>query len=358
MPYTHFRYIAYEVPTATFQPGGNVESGFDAGEEYQAIGRLPVPDGVPNDARIRLKRLAGVVNFAANRIQAFGDNANTLKIFMAPEFFFRPPATLGANYLHHTYPNNDQAKILAALNGMFVHADFQDWLFVPGTIMWNTSLDTRRATLFFNTVIHIRGGLQNALNVIEKKQPSGIDGVPVTGAPILDAGYKIVHQRWQTRKRHVFAVNGTELGLEICLDHLDSGNCRVLKTVLSDWEKYQGNNQEISLHLLSAGGMSIQVKSVAARINGYILRNDGLANPGARSELRKVLRYTEPDPLAGKLFDVPSYHLGGTASLGPSIVVDVGSFPLPAGPLTVPMKPAPYRQFPQRIVIYPPQPLP
>lgn len=358
MPYTHFRYIAYEVPTAT-RPiaGGNVVSGYDAGQAYQAIGRLPVPNNTPNDASKRLKRFAGVVNYAANRLRTLGDNANTLKIFMAPEFYFRPPASLGAGYVHDTSPGGDAMAIIRALDAMFVHNDFQHWLFVPGTIIWNTRHDPVRPALYRNTLIHARGGRQNAAYFIEKNLPSRIDGLPLTGIPGRDVSYKLFHESWDNRKQRVFLLDGIPMGLEVCLDHLDSPSCRVLKHVLDEWLGKEGNTQNVSLHLLSAGGMSIQPRSVSARVNGYILRNDGIANPGARSELRQVQQYTAPDPLLGQPFNTSPSNLNGTATLRAAVAPESTAV-LPVGPLTVPSKGPHFRTFPQRVVFYPPQALP
>jgi hypothetical protein len=349
MPYAYFRFIAYEIPTATFQTGvvnAPVVCDYPPGVEAPAVARLPVPDDTPDDPRIRLKRLAGVVDLAATRLQTMGDDAYTLKIFVVPEFFFRPPAGMGADYHSYTYPTRVFNSILAALDSMFVHADFTDWLFVPGTIMWNTLLDIKSAPLYRNTLTHIWGGRANSLQVIEKQQPSGIDGMPLVGIPARDTQYKLYHLSWANQKRHVASIGGVPLGYEVCLDHLNSPNCRVLKKVLSNWRAEEGNRQEVSLHILSAGGMGIQPASVAAIDDGYILRNDGLANPGARSELMKVQRYTDSHGIP----TTPS-NLNGTATLSAAVAADA-TVAVPAGALTLPAKVG-YASFPQRIVFYP-----
>jgi len=358
MPYTHFRYIAYQVPTATSPiGGGGVVCDYSPGDSYQAIGRLPVPAATPDDAKKRLQRLAGVVNLAANRLRSMADNATTLKIFMAPEFYFRPPSALGANYYSGTYPVKDRNALLDALNGMFVHADFQNWLFVPGTILWNTRDDPKANPLYFNTLVHVRGGMPDALNVIEKNQPSGIDGMPVVGIPARDAKYRIFHQSWANRKRHVSPVDGTPLGYDICLDHLYSPTCRILKNVIHDWQANEGNIQNVSLHILCAAGMDIVPGSLAARVNGFILRNDGICNPGTRSELKQVQRYQAPDPLVGHLLDTTPSDLTGTVTLGAAIAEESAAV-LSDGPLQVPSKGPGFRTFPQRVVFYPTQALP
>jgi len=354
MPYTHFRYIAYEVPTASIRTADNaVVCDYAAGDTYQAIARLPVPADTPPDAKVRLQRLAGVVNFAANRLGTLADNANTLKIFMAPEFYFRPPAALGADYFSGTYPLADVNAIWKAFSNMFAHADFQHWIFIPGTMLWNTRVDPKRPHLYFNTLAHIRGGVADGLNVIEKNQPSTIDGMPVVGVPARDSAYRVFHQTWRNRKKHVVDVSGVPVGFEICLDHLNSAYSRVLKNVLSDWRANEGGALPgLKLHILCAAGMSIQDKSVCPIVNGYILRNDGIAKAGARSELKEITRYQSPDPLMATLMDTNPADLNGTATLGAAIAEEQ-AVDIPGGALRVPSKGAGYSEFTQRVLFYP-----
>jgi hypothetical protein len=376
MPYTHFRYIAYEVPTASRGPAVRVFSGFPAGQEYQALGRIPVPGGVNfnTDARVRLKRLAGVVDIAANTLRngTLIDNANTLKIFVVPEFYFRPPRALGAGYEHDTYPMTGMADVIRGLDQMFVHADFTHWLFVCGTVMWNQKLPQPNApdkTLYWNTALYVRGGPgRGGARIVEKQLASRIDGVPQALAPGRDQYVAVIHQEWRNRKEHVFNVDGIPFGLEICLDHADGDAYRVLKRVVSDWPANErGAQQDVKLHVLTAGGMEIQNPSVAAKVGGYILRNDGLAQdpadvpPYVYSEMRQVQNYTWTDPLLNRPTVLTHFDSTGTATLAPAIPAQATN-PLPAGPLTVDVPGAPPAgtnyTFPQRLVYYPIQAVP
>lgn len=359
MPYTHFRYIAWEIPTATFKTNMQADgiSGWDPGQECQPVQRIPVPSSVTDaDAKIRLKRLAAVVNAAAYRLAntVGGDNVNTLKIFMVPEFYFRPPV-ISQSYYSNTYPNTVKTQIIEALNTMFGHADFSHWLFVCGTVMWNTRQDIHAAPLYFNTAVYVWGGHADSLRVIEKQLPSGIDGLPVGAAPGHDPSVKLFFESWKTRKRRVFDIDGIPMGLEVCLDHLNSPNCRVLKNVLSDWEQKEGNGTEIKLHLLTAGGMSIQPKSVSAKVNGYILRDDGITSSAgtARSNLQLVQSYTWDNPLLLQLLGPPTgSDLKATATL--TNVGAAHTYALPAGPLRIPIPVGGYLSFTQQLVFYPP----
>jgi len=360
MPYTHFRFIAWEVPTATQDLGvqnSPVVSGFAPGNECAAVVRLPVTATVAaGDARTRLARLAAVVDRAATRVNAIGgDNNQTLKIFIAPEFYFRPPVTTGPNYDQCTYPQAEMFKIWGALDLMFQHADFTHWLIVPGTVMWNRKdqLDAQRnpKTNYFNSALWVRGGpVQQATRIIEKQLASGIDGVPQAFAPGADAQLKPIYEEWRNRKLRVFTIDGSPMGLEVCLDHGSSSTCRVLKRTLNEWsDKENGQTQNVSLHLITAGGMPLQPYSVSAKVNGYVLRNDGFT-AAPHSELRKVESYK----MASFITVQPS-SLWGTANLAAG-VGNTDNTNL-AGDELVTMLGGTNFEFQQRIVIYPSQAL-
>jgi hypothetical protein len=357
MPYTHFRYIAYEVPTATSRLQGNntdVVSGFHPGPLCPPIPRIPVDANTPPDALHRLRRLAAVVDRAKTVIdQLGGDDNNTLKIFMVPEFYFRPPipAVNPDQYTYNTYPYEEAEKLLEELNVMFLHADFRHWLIVAGTVMWNWQ--DMQSTDYRNSAVHVRGNEVESLRVIEKDVPSHIDGVPNPYANIhpYDPYIEKTFQEWTSRKYHVFDVGGITLGLEVCLDHGTGHLHRVLKTVLSQWPLNEGNmaSPRLSLHLLTAGGMGINNESIAAKKGGFILRNDGYSG-APRSQFQRVPVYTKPRGLQ-RVETVPEDLAGAvphTGTINPTHHVQL----MP--PELVPMfDPLTYRQFPQRIAIYP-----
>jgi hypothetical protein len=357
MPYTHFRFIAWEIPTVVKQfpkPGSHQAfnlSGWNPGAESQAVQRLPVPDSVDiPDARVRLRRLAGVADAAATRLtNNFGADADTLKIFMVPEFYFRP-RMVDKTYLANTYPEAGMMQILKALNSMFVHNDFKDWLVVAGTILWN-NVQKEGEPLYFNTAVCFRGGQQNALRIIEKRLPAGLDGLPKGMAPGQDEKLKLLFDEWKIRKQRVFVEDGISFGLEVCLDHLNHPQCRVLKKVLNDWSN---NSNEappgIGFHLLTAGGMSINPESVSTKVGGYILRNDGMSNQGDRSEVNQVESYEWSDQNVLHERRATLTDLEGTATL---VGVDkADSYAIPDGALKIPI-PQGCQDFKQQIVFYP-----
>ncbi|MFK7695460.1 hypothetical protein [Paenibacillus sp. HJGM_3] len=332
MPYTHFRMIGYEVPTVTLRPTNYNDrlSGWDPGTETPKVARIPVPDDLPDDARKRLRRLASVVNAAWLRHSLLlSDNPSTLKIFIVPEFYFRPDkAAIASN----SYPDNVANRIFQTLNSMFSHADFKDWLFVCGTVIWDSANDTFAKTkLYFNTGVVVEGGKTNSIRLVEKKINSSIDGVPPTFfAPGADAKVKLIFDEWSAKRLRVFDLAGISFGLEVCLDH----GLKVLKTTLAQWQANEGATKSIKLHLLSAGGKPLETDAVAAKKGGYILRNDGHVLWGPNTELKQV-------PTSGTtLVDTANEYVWNVDS---SL-----QLPVPTG----------YVSITQRVVFYPALPIP
>jgi hypothetical protein len=401
MAYTHFRFIAYEVVTAThgriIPPAKKrpVVSGFPAGPEPRGVTRIPV--AMPNiavpqsddeiqenrgiiDARTRLKRLAVAVNGSAELLEGLPDSAGIaapkvmdgptiLKVFVVPEFYFRPPATLGSRFAFNTYPDKLAMRIFKQLQEMFRNRTLEHWLIIAGTVLWNQNLGEKTPTIYLNTAVWIKGGPvgvkdEDKSGVIEKKLASGIDGVPMAFAPGENDQTRPIFESWDEQRRHIFAVTGTEIGLEVCLDHDDDDLLRTLKTVRIRAANEYLRFPQIGLHVLTAGGMTINEGSVAADVGGYILRNDGLAPSGPKSdlswgpertlqsEIRKVLHY---DDEGYKKDEFPwfSESKSTKAELDLRVKPEL-IFP---NPDAVPMG-SDFSYFPEALVFYPRLPLP
>jgi hypothetical protein len=378
MPYTHFRFIAYQVPTAAYPTAGTggPYTGYPAGGTCPAVADIPVAGdaAAPPDWHIRLRRLAAVVDRAAANLGA-GDNAATLKVFVAPEFYFRPPAGADVAFRRSTYAQEHLFAIWGALDRMFQSPRFADWLIVPGTVMWNRPREEDAArSNYFNSVLYVRGGpREQATRMIEKQLPSTIDGIPVPFAPGYDPSLRPIYEDWRTQTDRIFRVDNVGVGVEVCLDHADDPQCRVLKTVLSRWTQRFGelssthqarvagdaNVPVPALHVLTAGGMPTVPRSVAARIGGFLLRNDGLPNGAAPVELRRVQNYIMPNAQFPQGVQASVTNLSGSAQLAPDAFLTT-VVPLPPGPETVSDLPGPrtYHTFAQQLMIYPARPLP
>jgi hypothetical protein len=378
MPYTHFRVIGYRVPTAS--SAGSVISGWGAGAEPAGIATIPVPPTLPDDPRIRLKRLAAIVNMAHARRPVnetdWPDDPNMLKVFVVPEFYFRPPSTLGVDYVGNTYPRDVGMQVLGALDQMFANPIFANWLFVCGTVLFNTRDDTMAPPLYHNSAVVVKGGQPQGMRLVEKRVPSGIDGVPqvmVGGraqgrGPGNDAKMGPYLQNWKQRKDHVMEFGGAIVGVEVCLDHADSDDHRVLKHVVRDWSNHEDPragspdlfaSADVQLHILTCGGMRLKPNSVAAKVNGYVVRNDGMVNPGDTVEMHQVTAYQKngaTNDEFGDPFPAGARNAGANLTrVPPSATVPV---PRMVQGALVPPPPAPYPTMAQSLVYYAPRALP
>lgn len=359
MAYTHFRFIAYEVPTATHDLAQNVVSGFDPGPECAVVDRIPVGATTGPDSKLRLKRLASVVDEAerAIRASALTDDDNTLKVFMVPEFYFRPQAYTN-DYRYEMYPEAEAESIIVQLSTMFQDAAFQNWLIVAGTVLWRqTKTDPVTGapiTAFRNTAVIVR---RSEIYGVEKYVPSHLDGVPYPLAPLgkfadnYDPTLHIEYDTWMFRKCRILDIGGVLCGLEVCLDHGDK-RYSVLKKILSEWGTHETAPRPLlSLHLLPAGGMQINPDCVAARDSGYILRNDGYSGD-PYSQMLKVRNHYDA---FGNITD--SWNLNGRANLSAGSLANQLS--QLTGPQLVRMfDTTRYFHFPQRLAVYRRQPLP
>ncbi|MCY4045396.1 MAG: hypothetical protein OXE99_09970 [Cellvibrionales bacterium] len=313
MAYTHFQYIAYQTPTfGRNNVNDTWMSALSAGDMCDEIQGVTFQDNgnLSEDAKKRLRRLAAVVNKAQSEL--VGDQDTTLKVFVAPEFYFRPEASTN----HHSYSTEEQQHLIAALANMFTDAKFDHWVIVAGTVIANLvkmPLTTPKIYNYYNTAIVIRGGAQGFVNAIEKQQPSSIDGVPVDGGisnPFVKTNnYKQYYSQWGVRKKRIFDVDGIRMGLDICLDHagpvafnpkgavMVQDILRVTKRLTNEYlarPPFPAPLKELSLHILTAGGMSIQKHSVAAKNGGYILRTDGHPGMPSTVEFKRVTGYSSP----------------------------------------------------------------
>jgi hypothetical protein len=264
--YTHFQFIAYEVPTEDVDaPGAEVNV---------AVGNALAPQDMA-DARTRLKRLLGVVRKAHTRVETAGTNDRTLKIFMAPEFYFRPNS--GPS---NSYSQQVMLELMVQLRAVLSHADFKHWLFVPGSIFWSMKQKwngVERDT-FFNTALLLKGGVpadsvrNPPFTFIHKRLVSNADGAPQFQAAMLHADLAKILGGWDDIKANVFECDYLTFGLEVCLDHYFG----VLKNqVLPGYRNHTGRDKRVNLHLLTACGMPYSGANAVSVPQGYLLRVDG-----------------------------------------------------------------------------------
>jgi hypothetical protein len=275
------------------------------------------------DAESRAKTLCQVAEWTRTTFtQKLGDS-RTLKVFIAPEFYFRyggpskPPAALG-----NSYPNGEQLLpnvVEKVLRPFFATESYADWLIVPGTMFWHKSAadsGTNHPT-YFNTVLTIRGGAgadltpeeraantqpcqvptMGGLSTNQKRLMSSIDYALTEDRSEWDAAlnpmFAPILGDWDWWRWHTFKVQGAAgpsgapivFGLEVCLEHMDAGEASglgVLRTFAQHYPSHcSGPVPAIDVQLVTSCGMSLQPGlGIAAKIGGLAILCDGMQPPG------------------------------------------------------------------------------
>jgi hypothetical protein len=273
----------------------------------------------------------------------------TLKVFMAPEFFFRGAA--GA------YRMDDVQLLVEALQQMAAGDQWADWVFVFGTIVGTSSPTTgvppyTEASLknkeIYNFALVQQGGVDGrgdaGARVVMKELKSGIDFIAAAANPgglLLGevdplavskvGGPGRERQKVNYDGAGIFQLQGVTWALDICLDHL--GTVRRLQR-----SPQLPGDEMVQLQLVPSCGMSIQAASVVCENGGLVFNCDGLRNTRHSALARQV------PPLAN-------------LALAHSVAVPGGAVALHSPPLHVPIASL-YASGSGVVNVYPTQPLP
>lgn len=214
--YTHVRYICYQCPTIGIS---NSESISGHGISPGSIsGDLPTLKGnvekLSDDAKIRIQRFISVLEYAFQEMDELGSHGPTLKVFTAPEFYFRPKISGVAEknvYTKEQFEAIYDVLQYTILGEAGAHSKYQNWLILAGTVIW------KDGDKFKNTCISLYGGKWikkedgNFLD-LNKAQPSTIDGVPTDS--------RTPHFKSDSDQlAHIQPVAGLNVGVEVCLEH-------------------------------------------------------------------------------------------------------------------------------------------
>jgi hypothetical protein len=266
-------------------------------------------------------------------------DADCLKVFVAPEFYFRGE--------RGGYELNQISDVLVpALQGMVCAREFEHWLFVFGSMIGYAQFDKAMTTLrdgqpqpvvrrdpvpsetheVYNAVLVQQGGTTGieGSRIVMKEFKSGIDFLSrvknIQGRQFRDRapGNKLLHERvkhltagkrigdtprfdpnrghGKERSRRadsglgIFDHGGITFGVEVCLDHAMSRLRRSPPAV---------GEQKVRIQIVTSAGMRIKPGSVVAMRRGFAFNCDG-AGYDSPSVLKQVRS---------------EYRLGGDASL-------------------------------------------
>ena len=324
-------------------------------------------DNVDKDIRKRCTLMKSAMKTAYN-MGSVVRSPSTLKVFMAPEFYFRN--TAGA------YPIDKVSMVMDELRPLADQKQFEDWLFVFGTAIGMLE-EAPGQTEIFNVAFVKKGGVGNGKDVglreciVYKEYISSIDflGVadhdawwtqdgsgrkiqiqgnqgqvvrPTMGSrDLLSQGQNLPSTRqwvlnkkkeWKTRNisevnksglggGSIFTMSGVTFGLETCLDHA----CQRL----ANYRHFRGEPL-VQIQLIPSCGMEIMPDSVAVMPRGPIFNVDGARDDsGVKMNTRRRLLEmpvleTEPVKLKGKarMLVTQKKYFAGTGRIRTYAAVD------------------------------------
>lgn len=250
----------------------------------------------------------------------------TLKVFMAPEFFFR-----GAS---GAYSMDDVQLAIASLQRMAADDQWLDWVFVFGTILGASApaqqtppydIDPLAATQIYNFALVQQGGAaaqgDTGARMVMKELMSGVDFVATAASPsslllgdvahwpaATSGGLGREQQQVNYDGAGVFELAGITWALEVCLDHRDTVR-RLQRSPQLPGQKL------VQLQLVPSCGMGIQAPSVVTQAGGLVFNCDG---SGAASH----------SALAQQVPPLVSVPLSASTPVGNDDIVLQGSSPV------------------------------
>jgi hypothetical protein len=193
-----------------------------------------------------------------------------LKIFMAPEFYFRSADGKLDGTGHYSLFEVQSARHFIR-DAVLSDKTFDDWFIVPGTAIYCQQRANRFKTpVIFNEAWAVARATDTNPKVevtCQKQYFSSTDDLDETKAAMFPGSALAKLVRYVDRQ--IVRVGGVDIGFEICLDH----RSKALKNTVT--ARRPVNPRNVDVHLLPSCGMETIADSVAARSNGYFLRCNG-----------------------------------------------------------------------------------
>jgi len=284
-----------------------------------------------DDDEVDVRKRFQVMKEAVETARELADNdEKTLKVFVAPEFFWRGPqgaydaATILKNDVYNIEEFNAISEICEELEKLVKNPKYNNWLFVFGTIIAASRNDLRNDDdfLFFNFAPILQGGPLGKKMLAPKEYVSSIDflrpprkgrrnpafnGTSSTAVPwafdVTDSDLTGKHHYdfdlWEELsdylesergytlvRRNFFEIENIRFTLEICLDHA-AGEAQ--KNFL---QKGGGVHKDVlpaDVSLISSAGMQIIDKNLILKDGGVVYHQDGLYNSTADARRRNMI---------------------------------------------------------------------
>mmetsp|Transcript_9538 Transcript_9538/g.25906 ORF Transcript_9538/g.25906 Transcript_9538/m.25906 type:complete len:554 (-) Transcript_9538:94-1755(-) len=307
--YTHVQFVGLSMYTYPEGMGKMGMQAFYTGINHLVETNMGAVVNNVHDAQARVDVMKQMMD-VAHASKHVNTNPDVLKVFIAPEFFFRGPH--GAyNMLSLDGCSNEDSEetgvcnapiltILTQLKDEVKKDKWEDWLFAFGTIV---SVVHGKKSHYWNFAPVMRGGPKNAAchHIVAKSYVSGIDFLDCSQEPD-EQKKRICHAHpssfgigrydlfkkkqkkaiekmgFELQEDNVFDVNNIRFGMEVCLDH----SMQVLQETLEDEDDY------IDVHLVTSAGMSITWNAAG---DGPIFLQDGGSNGAPSSYECRSCKY-------------------------------------------------------------------
>ncbi|MCF6282668.1 MAG: hypothetical protein L3J28_10775 [Candidatus Polarisedimenticolaceae bacterium] len=260
-------FIAYSINTAPKNPT------FNAGQ--MPSGTYLGLDNPEQDIQARCQLIKRAIETAADQLTRHSPpySEETLKVFMAPEFFFR--GKRGA------YQMDEVSYAISQLQTLVAAPQWENWIFVFGSLV-ATVQTIHPQDEAYNFALVQQGGVaasgDSGARIIMKELKSGIDFISSTTHPgdVLLGGveYMQAGNSGSGRERQqvnydgagIFDLGGITWALEVCLDH---GASRLQQS-----PQLPGESQ-VQIQLVPSCGMTVTQDAIITAIDGLIFNCDG-----------------------------------------------------------------------------------
>lgn len=293
--YQNVQFIAYSLDT---KPG-------------YATGRYRAMANAAHDVTTRCSVMEAAAKAA--RVRA-NTSSYCLKVFVAPEFFFR--SHTGA------YDLDTYQTVLTGLRAWASGNEWKHWVFVFGTVIATFQNEAGGQEILNVAVVQQGGAGVEGTRVIAKenllegdllrlsqlKHDSPVGTLTFDGAVGVKTAEQFLNatnrgdgaelQKWGFDGRSIFDMAGVRFAVEICADHL-GGRLQLSPTARGDWKP--------QLQVVTGCGvMGVIAENTVASKDGYIFLSDGFFADagGGRTSLSKVTAAKPSRDEAAELDDI------------------------------------------------------
>lgn len=313
MPYSKVQFVGYAINTAPATPppppGWTPSPGLASAWDQTKHAWYPGSSIPDRDIRARIGIMSDAME-AAFTSPSVDPSADCLKVFVAPEFFFRG--------IDGAYSMDDAAKVVEQLRALAKDSRWSNWLFVFGSIIAVSQSGTGANEVYNYVLVQKGKSGESGSRVVMKEWKSGIDFLSDSPSPWTEypAGSgvffrtvtNVVRGLTDANVAHlppggapgkgkekqavnyggtcVFQMDGITFAVEICLDHL-------MKRLRNSPPAV--GEQAIQLQIVPSAGMDVKDESVVAVKNGFVFNCDGgydlvTFGPGAHTQLKQVTK--------------------------------------------------------------------